>query len=145
MPDWITEQVLIAGISALSGIAVAIVAGFFAFRGKLAEIGAYAREAKEQVTNSHSTNFREEQDEYHQTVMGELREIRRDVRGTREDIGILHGVDRELRKDVAATQKELHQHLSESRRSIELADRTASTVERFLPLLTKHGIDPGVN
>jgi hypothetical protein len=69
----------------------------------------------------------------------------RDIRGIRQDMGIMTGVDRGLREDIANTQRNLSAHVTETRRTIELADKTASTVRQFLPLLDTTGTRPEQN
>lgn len=66
----------------------------------------------------------------------------KDLRGVDESVGILRGADRELQRGLAGTQRDLDQHIRESRKSVALANSTDRTVRSFLPLLEKHGIDP---
>lgn len=61
-----TQAVTVAGIGVL---------GVY-----LQRVHRTAKESKEQVTNNHTTNMREEQDERHDEIMQELRGQRQDIR-----------------------------------------------------------------
>lgn len=94
---------------------------YFGFRTKLRSIGDDAREAREQVKNSHDTNLREEGDERHGATMGALREVSRDVRGlradhqaTRKDLGLLWAEDRAGRAETQELRTDFQQHVAET-------------------------------
>ncbi|MCS3494051.1 hypothetical protein M2368_003079 [Arthrobacter sp. JUb119] len=117
MPGWLTEAVIVQAITTLGIILAALIAAWFPLSSKLKVIGKDAKEAREQVKNSHDTNLREEGDERHEATMSALKELGRDVRGlredhyeTRKDIGLLHAEDRAVRRETQALRKDFSDH-----------------------------------
>lgn len=121
MPEWLTEAVIVQIITTLGIVLAALIAAWFPLRSKLNVIGKDAKEAREQVKNSHDTNLREEGDERHEATMSALKELGRDVRGlredhyeTRKDIGMLHAEDRAGRRETQALRKEFSEHTKQT-------------------------------
>ncbi|WP_404291529.1 hypothetical protein [Glutamicibacter arilaitensis] len=121
MPGWLTEAVIVQAITTLGIVLGALITVGLPLRKKLTVIGKDAKEAREQVKNSHDTNLREEGDERHEATMGLLKELGRDVRGlredhyeTRKDIGMLHAEDRAGRRETQALRQEFSDHTKQT-------------------------------
>lgn len=120
MTEWFgSEQVVLALITQVGIVLASIVT---AIGGVMVVIlnrtRQHARAARVQVENSHSTNFREEQDEYHHAQLAavaslrthfdtQINGVRSDFRGMRKDIGRLADADKdhdERLRDLERTQ-----------------------------------------
>lgn len=88
---------------------------------------------KEQVQNTHSTNFRDDLDAL--TTL-----VREGLQGVRDDVGGLHSETRDLRKDVAGIRDDARhdrRQLAAQRRDLdehlrEVPDLTAKTVAEHI-------------
>lgn len=121
-----SEAIIIQLIVTLGVILVPGIPAYFAFKSKLVEIADDAREARVQVKNSHTTNLREEGDERHEEIMGKLDSLAetqtehgRNIRGVRQEIGLLHEADRQVRR-------ELSDHLDQTAENMALVRRIAA-------------------
>jgi uncharacterized coiled-coil DUF342 family protein len=104
MPDipigWAT--LVASTITSLGGIAAIIVSIVLSRRTRrdVQQVASDAREVKEQVKNSHTTNLREENDERHAEVVGELKAIRRTQTKHSNQIGELQSTQRGMKRDI---------------------------------------------
>ena len=104
MPDipigWAT--LIASTVTSLGGIAAIIVSIVLSRRTRrdVKQVATDARAVKEQVQNSHKTNLREEQDERHSALMGELRAVRSTQASHGRQIGDLQRTQRGMQRDI---------------------------------------------
>lgn len=112
MPDipmgWAT--LIAASVTALGSVAAVVVTIILSARTRrdVKQVATDAREVKEQVKNSHTTNFREEADERHaenarklDTVLAQNTQIIATQEQHTRDIGFLQRSQRGMRKDIS--------------------------------------------
>lgn len=144
MPEWMTEAVILQLVITLGVIAGGGIPAYFKFKSTLAEIGKDAREAREQVKNSHDTNLREEGDVRHEEILEAMREVKRDMQGvrddnqaTRKDIGILHGAIRGVVRDITGLRETDAQARSELAAAVTERNRELDRVRLDIPSLIR--------
>jgi hypothetical protein len=104
MPDipigWAT--LIASSVTALAGLAAVIVTSILGARTRrdVKKVASDTREVKEQVTNSHTTNMREEGDERHAALMRELKTIRTTQSSHGRQIASLDRAQRGMRRDI---------------------------------------------
>jgi chromosome segregation ATPase len=89
-------------VTSLGGIAAIIVSIVLSRRTRrdVKQVASDTREVKEQVKNSHTTNLREEGDERHAEVVGELKAIRRTQAKHSGQINELQSTQRGMKRDI---------------------------------------------
>lgn len=147
MPEWMTEAVIVQSITTLGIVLVAIIGAWLPLRSKLNTIGQDAKEAREQVKNSHTTNLREEGDERHAEITEALTELTRDVRGlrddheaTRRDIGVVHGAIRGVRRDVQGLREADEQGRQELQNAVSERHREINRLRSEIPNIIRREI-----
>lgn len=127
MPEWMTEPVLLAIIGGVFSVMIALI-------GKLTFDVSKTRKdaaAVHQSINNRPTSMSDRIDSLSDQMSGVLKAVgqvqqtqkehgeklvthTRDIRGVRSDIGGLQGADRQLREDVASTNRQLSTHVRET-------------------------------
>lgn len=89
-------------VTSMGGIAAIIISIVLSRRTRrdVQQVASDAREVKEQVKNSHTTNFREENDEQHAEVVRELKAIRGTQASHTRQISELDRVQRGMQRDI---------------------------------------------
>ena len=110
----------------------------------LSSVASDAREAREQVKNSHDTNLREEGDVRHEEILATLKNVIRDMQGvrddnqaTRKDIGILHGAIRGVVRDITGLRETDAQARSELAAAVIERNRELDRVRLDIPALIR--------
>ena len=108
-------QIIITLITVLGSV---IIAGFTFLGVRANQTRAHARSAaqdsaitKLEVKNSHTTNFREENDVRHFQIMDTLHDQTRSIAGIKRDIGRLADTDLELSRQAREDRARLTSHI----------------------------------